>query len=249
MSTFHNNERDFLARANQGYVGRASDFYLFNKELCANTLLPYLHKNATLLELGCGWGDMTKLLCPYVRRLVSVDGCADFLDQAKEKVSQKHVEFVNSLFEDLPFRNEFDVAIAAYILEHVQDPLIVLQKVHTALKTKGTIYSVVPNAMAFSRQLAVEMGLMQSVFALTENDIAHGHRHTFEMNAFLALHKDAGFTIIDSGAHFFKPFADSQMRSMLDAGIIGKEQLLGLHKMAVRYPELSNGIYVLAQKE
>lgn len=59
---------------------------------------------------------------------------------------------------------------------------------------------------AFSRQMAVEMGLMRNVYDLTENDHRFGHRRTFDRKGFEHDIVRNGFKLIESGESFFKPF-------------------------------------------
>lgn len=248
MYTSHQQESTFLSKVKKSYSDDKSDYYVFTKELCVSSILHYLNSSGSMLELGCGWGEITSRLAPYVAKFVSVDGSAEFIKHAQAKNQHANVTFLHSLFEDLQFKAEFNYVIAAYVLEHVQDPIKILLKAYEMLKPGGLIYSVVPNAKAFSRQMAVEMDLMDNIYELTENDIAHGHRRVFDMQSLLEVHQNAGFSILENSAHIFKPFADFQMREMTDTGLIGRAQMSGLHKMARHYPEISNGIYVIARK-
>jgi hypothetical protein len=97
--------------------------------------------------------------------------------------------------------------------------------------------------------MAVQMGLMKSIYDLTENDYRYGHRRTFDKQSIENHVVKSGLEIVESGGSFFKPFADFQLKKMIKAGIIGEEQLKGLVLMGKVYPQLCEGIYVIAKKK
>ncbi len=70
------------------------------------------------------------------------------------------------------------------------------------------MFITVPNATALSRQMAVKMNLLSSLYELTENDLAHGHRRVFDKDILLALLRQSGFRVVDTRGTFLKPFSD-----------------------------------------
>jgi len=244
---FKISEAEHLRSALATYNDRDSLFYRNMKDLTVAAFSGHLN-GGSLLELGCGWGYCTRDFAALVDRMISLEGCAEFIEAAQTLASDGKVEFRQMFFEEIDFIEEFDYVVAANILDHVRDHKQILALCRRALKPGGLIYSVTPNARVFSRQMAVAMGLMKDIYEILESERVHGHRRIFDLNLLTGAHREAGFEILKTGALAFKPFADFQMRAIVEAGLIGEAQLEGLAKMAVIYPDISNGIYVIGRK-
>lgn len=180
-----------------------------------------------------------------------VDGSRKMLDNLPKEIKRcDNVKFIYSLFEELSCQEKYDYVFCSYVLEHVVDPAVILDIGYNILKPSGKLFITVPNAQALSRQMALEMGLIDDLYKLTENDLAHGHRRVFDMNSLKQLLKESLFSnIIEMGGTFVKQFADFQLNQMIENKTIGKMQLMGMQKMAHKYPELSGSIYAVCQKD
>ncbi len=153
-----------------------------------------------------------------------------------------------SLFEDFFINKKFDCVICHHVLEHLEKPGIVLQRIKSHMKKNGILAVSVPNAYALSRQLAVKMGLLSSVYELTENDRHHGHYRVYDWKKLEAQLTRSGFTVIGKHGLSFKLFSDKQNIEMLNANIIGEEQIRGLWQLADELPDLAGVIMVIAKK-
>ena len=245
-------EKDFLEKLTHNYIDMEYNNPFYEWERRTSPLRYAKHiSGGRLLELGCSSGASTLKFSELADVVICVEAVAEFISVTEKRVQEKgilNVEFVNSLFEDIKYDNEFDYIVANYVLEHVENVDSILQVCYKALKPAGLLVSTVPNAQAFSRQLAVKMGLMNNIYDLTENDHKVGHRRTFDKISFEKAITGNKFEIIHRGGDFFKPFADFQLEKMMKASIIGEEQLEGLVKMGDTYPELCHGIFVVAKK-
>jgi 2-polyprenyl-3-methyl-5-hydroxy-6-metoxy-1,4-benzoquinol methylase len=213
-----------------------------------STFLPYMRKNegGGALELGCLSGFMSALIATHVKHLTVVDGSKTFIDMAR-KVVPSNVEFVHSLFEDYAPENQFDFVFATYVLEHVENPTGFLESASRFLHREGLLFLVVPNARSLSRQLARHMGLIDDLYALTDNDINHGHRRVYDR---VKLNRDielAGLQQVAQGGLMLKPFADFQMDRLIEEGILGELHLEGLYKMGLEYPDLAGGLFSICR--
>jgi 2-polyprenyl-3-methyl-5-hydroxy-6-metoxy-1,4-benzoquinol methylase len=206
-------------------------------------------KKSTVLEFGPATGQMTEILSNLAKKVVAVDGSSEFIRIAKERVKNiDNVIFYESYFENFITDEKFECLIFHHILEHIEDPLTLLPKMCTYLKKDGVISISVPNAQALSRQLAVKMKLLNSVYELTENDKHHGHFRVYDWKIMEDLITKSGFSIIGKHGLSFKLFSDKQNIEMLNAKIITEEQIKGLWQLADELPEYAGAIMIVAKK-
>jgi 2-polyprenyl-3-methyl-5-hydroxy-6-metoxy-1,4-benzoquinol methylase len=237
-------ESAFLDKVAGTYVTSESAQDRLIRKLVVRTFAPFLRGRA--LELGCSDGYMTELLCRRVERLDVVEGSAHFLELARRR-SLPNVRFFPSLFEDFAPAPVYDAVVAAFVLEHVRDVAAVLRTARRALKPGGLLLVAVPNARALSRQLARHMGLLDDLADFTANDRNHGHRRVYDRARLNRDLERAGFEIIAQGGILLKPLADFQMDRLIDAGILGEEQLEGLYKLGLEYPDLCGTLFSISQ--
>ena len=203
-------------------------------------------KESTVLEFGSAAGQMTEILSKRAKKVVAVDGSSEFIRIAREKVN--NVQFYEAYFEDFAIDERFDCLIMHHVLEHVKDPISLLFNVSKFLNEDGIIAISVPNRDALSRQLAVKMGLLSSVRELTENDINHGHQRTYSWWRLKDEARASGYNIIGQHGLYMKLFCDSQNLEMINAGIIGEEQIHGLWKLADEYWKCAGAIMIIIKR-
>ena len=241
-------EKKFLDDLVEEYVtaGNSAQTRIM-RDLVIRTFKPFIH--GTALELGCEVGYLSSMIAPCVQHLDIVDGSELFLQKAKER-NIPNASYIYSLFEDFkPEPETYDTIFATFVLEHLVDVRPVLDMVKSALKPNGLFLAVVPNAHVISRQLALHMGLMKSLYDLTPNDIAGGHRRVYDRVMLDRELRDAGFTTVSQGGIFFKPFADFQMSKLIDDGFVGPEHIEGMYRLGNQYPDLCSAIYSIVGVE
>jgi 2-polyprenyl-3-methyl-5-hydroxy-6-metoxy-1,4-benzoquinol methylase len=196
-------------------------------------------KMGTYLELGPAEGLMTNNLIKNCYSLTVIEGSTVFANHLKTKYPQINV--INSLFEDAVINEKFDNIVLGHVLEHVSDPSIVLQKVLSWLKPSGVVLCSVPNARSIHRQVAVEMGLIPSIFAMSEKDVHHGHTHIYTPETLREIFLSNGFKIISTGGYWLKPISDSQIEQSWN-----ENMLSAFMKLGEFYPDIAAEIYVIA---
>jgi hypothetical protein len=67
----------------------------------------------------------------------------------------------------------------------------------------GKIFIAVPNANALSRQIAVNMGIINYNHDVPEGEAAQGHLRTYALDTFLFEFKKVQMEVIDSGGVSF----------------------------------------------
>lgn len=101
--------------------------------------MPYLPKQASILDLGCGSGRDSAFFMKQGYSVTSVDGSLEVSKLASTLLGIK-VRCV--LFEDLDYHNEFDGVWACASLLHVprSEMTLILQKTSEAMKANGVLY-------------------------------------------------------------------------------------------------------------
>jgi len=95
-------------------------------------------------DLGCGTGQMSAALAPFVARVVAVDASAAMLQAAKRRLhGASNVELRRGELEALPIDDaRLDAATLLLVLHHVAEPERALAEVARVLKPGGRIVAV-----------------------------------------------------------------------------------------------------------
>ena len=194
-----------------------------------------------ILELGPAEGLMTKEICRAGFSPVLVEGSKTLSDNLKVKFPSLSV--THSLFEDYSTSDKFDLIIMGHVLEHVEDPIGILSLFSKYLSKDGIIWAAVPNAMSIHRQVAVKMGLLESVYSLNEADLMHGHRRVLDMKLLNDMFESSGLIVTNSGGYWLKPLSNAQIEASWN-----DEMILAFAKMGMIYPEIAGEIYLTAKQ-
>ena len=172
----------------------------------------------SLLDLACGDGTITAMLSDRFRRVVGVDASASNLGKARERCSK--CEFRESLVETLALTERFDTVTMLNLLEHVIEPMSVLQKAASFLSDDGILVVHVPNALAVNRVIARIMGTLTNEYELSPFDInVAGHRRSYDRDLLVKEIEDAGLRIVSTGGVFYKILSTPQMDWFLRNGL------------------------------
>jgi ArsR family transcriptional regulator len=115
------------------------DLYGHNAEL--PPLLALLDAEWVVGDLGCGTGQISRTLAPFVKRVIGVDASRAMLQAAEG--AGGGVELREGQLEALPIADsEIDVALLFLVLHYVVDPAAVLQEAARALSTGGRLLLV-----------------------------------------------------------------------------------------------------------
>lgn len=102
-----------------------------------------IHKSSTILELGCGTGDLAEQLAEIGGRTVGIDFSENMVQIASERFP--HIEFKVADAESVPFQNdEFDVVVCNYTAHHFARPQKVFEEARRVLKPGGCAVVVMP---------------------------------------------------------------------------------------------------------
>jgi 2-polyprenyl-3-methyl-5-hydroxy-6-metoxy-1,4-benzoquinol methylase len=208
---------------------------------------PFFNKGS-LLELGSFKGDFTRRLMPYFDDITCVEASNVAIEDARKKLGDK-VTFFNSLFEKVNLPKRYDNIVLTHVLEHLDDPVLVLKRINREwLVDGGRLFLVCPNANAPSRQIAVKMGLITHNAAVTAAEAEHGHRCTYTLDTLERDAVSAGLKVVFRSGIFFKALSNFQWDRILATDIVSPEYLDGCYQLGQQYPDLCASIFLLCEK-
>jgi 2-polyprenyl-3-methyl-5-hydroxy-6-metoxy-1,4-benzoquinol methylase len=224
-------------------IGR--NFTMFDKDTKVNhfktrTVLEY-SKGPKILELGCADGGVTEHLCKKFKNVIAVDASEDLIANAKKRAPE--ATYFKSLFEEFDPRDTFDTIIMGHVLEHVIDPILILNRVKEWPNPKGIIIITVPNGESVHRRIGVEMGMLKFNNQMNEDDIKAGHRRVFTLQTLRATIIAAGMNILKEEGVLIKPLSNRQMFEWPD------QLFEAYYKLAKKLPaEFGGELFVICER-
>ena len=192
----------------------------------------------SLLELGLGHGYTTDIFSRRFERHVVLEGSPAVIGNFRDKHPDCRAEIVETWFEDFGTDERFDVIVMGFILEHVDDPLLILRRFREFLAPGGRMFLAVPNAEVLNRRLGQVAGLLDDVTTLSENDHLLGHKRFYTVATLSADIALAGCGVDRVEGIYLKSFTTRQIVSLqLDRKVID-----ALCTVGIDYPELSCGL-------
>jgi len=191
-----------------------------------------------LLELGLGHGYTAKIFARASERYVVVDGSSVVIERFQTSTPDFQGEIVESYFEDYTPEEPFDIIVMGFILEHVDDPDLILKRYRTFLKPGGKLYVAVPNAKSMNRRLGLEMGMIDDIYSLNANDIALGHQRQYCRDTLKAAVERAGYRVTHEEGIYLKPLPLAVLKTLDDFDA----NLQAMLKVGVDFPDLCVGL-------
>jgi len=92
-------------------------------------------------DLGCGTGQVSETVAPFVHRVIAVDSSRAMLKAARQRLAHlAHVDIRHGDLEKLPIDNAtLDAAVTSLVLHHAADPPAVLRAAARALRPGGRL--------------------------------------------------------------------------------------------------------------
>ena len=129
---------------------------LFGRRADLHSLLGLLDDGWTVGDLGCGTGQLSESLAPFVRQVVAVDASEAMLTAARARLDDApNVDVRQGELESLPVADgELDAALVFLVLHYVAEPAEAIAEAARALRPGGRLLLVdmVPHAREEYRQ-------------------------------------------------------------------------------------------------
>ncbi len=197
----------------------------------------------SLLELGLGHGYTTALFNRHFQRHVVIEGSSIVIDLFRDNYPELNIELVEAYFEHFDRSEQFDVLMMGFILEHVDDPSLILRRFRDNLRPGGRLYVAVPNAKSLNRRLGLAMGKIGDIYELNANDHALGHQRQFCRDTLKALLQAEGYEVTWEEGIYLKPLPLGYMQAMPEF----EENLLAMCEVGVDFPDLCVGLLMEVQ--
>jgi SAM-dependent methyltransferase len=196
------------------YFGRVAGAWddirgqLFGNGFTEHALLGFVNPQWVIADLGCGTGNATELLSPWVREVIAVDRSPEMLEAARSRLlehggSDDGIRFVEGDLSRLPIEDaSVDAAACVLVLHHMADPLAALQEARRILRTdNGGGFLLVVDMCEHDRM---------------EYKHEMGHLHLgFDDERREKLFRDAGFTSVRT--HKLRPGVEASGPSLFAA--------------------------------
>ena len=203
-------------------------------------------KRVRALSLGIGRQMVSKAIFENVdlAEYHIVEGAADIIERYKaEANAPDFVQVHHAWFEKIDFDQKFDAIEMGFVLEHVDDPALIVRRFKRFLKPGGFIGMAVPNARSLHRLIGHEAGLLDDVYKLSAEDRQLGHKRYFDLESFKRLAESEGLVVRRARGIMMKPVTTRQL-SALNLSADVREALF---KVADDLPAISNSLYLEAQ--
>jgi ArsR family transcriptional regulator len=137
------------AKSEEFFASAAGDWDRLRGDLFGDTfylwgVLGLIDPALVVGDLGCGTGQLTEVVSPYVRQVIAVDSSTDMLDAARHRLEgARNVDLRQGELESLPIgEGELDVAMLSLVLHYSPSPGRALAEVARVLRPGGRVLVV-----------------------------------------------------------------------------------------------------------
>lgn len=195
-----------------------------------------------LLELGVGHGYSSQRFSEFFAIHDVVDGSPAVIEQFRANFPDCKAKIHEAFFEKFNPETKYDCIVMGFVLEHVEDPELILRRFRQFLKPGGRCFVAVPNGETLHRRIGHAANLLSDFFALTAADLALGHRRVYSVDTLRSEMEKAGYVVERTEGIFLKPLTTAQLLSLhLDETITR-----AMCEVGIDYPELCTGLLMEA---
>lgn len=151
----HTRSQQFFASSAAQWDKVRAELFGTRTELFA--LVGLLDAESVVGDLGCGTGQLSEVMAPFVQQVIAVDESAAMLKAARARLATvENVELRAGSIEALPIEDgRLDVAVMSLVLHYVAEPVAVLAGIRRTLdprRGKLLLVDMLPHDRAEYRQ-------------------------------------------------------------------------------------------------
>lgn len=196
----------------------------------------------SLLELGLGHGFTALKFHEHFTHHTVIEGSSEVITLFRASRVLPSLKIVEDYFENFTSTEQFDVIVMGFILEHVDDPALIVRRYRQMLAPGGRLFIAVPNAKSLNRRLGVTLGKIANLYELNANDHLLGHQRQFCLDTLKAMMTDSGFIVSWVEGIYLKPLPLPVLRTLPDF----EANLRAMCEVGVDFPELCVALLVEA---
>lgn len=197
----------------------------------------YASSRDEYLELGIGHGAALEALAGAFREVLVVEGSGELVRRYTGRFP--NVRLVEALFETWESDRRWTSIGMGFVLEHVDDPGLVLRRFRPRLAPGGSLFVGVPNARSLHRLLGQRLGLLPDLNALSPADLAFGHKRFWTYHQWVELFESCGYRVARAEGLYLKPVTTKQ----LDQLALPAAAHAALDEFAAEAPTISNSCF------
>lgn len=242
-------------QAIEAYQGAysASSFEVIQAQYRKRLLLELLetHQPKRILEVGCGWDTIANSWQGF-EHLCIVEPGSEFAQKARQDTAHNtKISVVQHFLEDADLQaGDYDLILLSSLLHEVPDVEAFMLSAKALCSAETLVHVNVPNAKSMHRLLALEMGLIDTLYAPSELQKTFNQPRIFDLQSLKTLADLTGFEVVSEGSFFMKPFTHAQMHTLAQTGFANQAMLDGLWALTKHFPENGSEIYInLKRKE
>ena len=225
----------------------------YRREAVLNSLRS--HEPSFVIEIGCG---LEPLLPHYLatasnklQSWVVVEPSPQFSESARKvALEDPRMSVIEDFFENvaddiLAKNGPADMVICSGLLHEVSDQMALLNAIKKTMSPASVLHVNVPNSGSLHRRLAKAMGLIEHLEQMSNRNVQLQQHRVYSQETLRNDLAAAGLEVFKEGGILMKPFAHTQMQSVIEA--IGSEIQPGLAILGEEFPALASEVYAEAR--
>lgn len=189
------------------------------------------------LELGLGRGAALDVLARHFRDVLVLEGSGELVRRHQGRHANVRLE--EARFETWSSARTWHNIGMAFVLEHVDDPALLLRRFRALLAPGGSVFVGVPNARSLHRLLGQRLGLLPDLGQLSAADHALGHKRSLTYHQWVELFVACGYRVARAEGIYLKPFTTRQLEQLA----LPPAAHAALDEFAAEAPTLSNACF------